>query len=71
MTKKPYENTKLAKYVKRRVPELKSTKSQAEIAAQVGYVNQNMITMIKRFSSKKALGRVPALAVALEATLHS
>ena len=38
MTKKPYEETRMAKYVERRVLELKPTKSQAEIAAQVGYV---------------------------------
>ncbi len=67
MTKKPHEKTRLAKYVERRVLELKPTKSQAEIAALAGYVNQNMITMIKQGSSKVALDRVPALAVALEA----
>lgn len=67
MTKKPYENTRLAKYVEHRVPELKPTNSQAKIAALAGYVNQNMITMIKQGSSKVALDRVPALAVPLEA----
>ncbi len=67
MTKKPHENTELAKYIDRRVLALKGTKSQAEIAAQAGYVNQNMITMIKQGSSKVALDRVPALARALEA----
>ena len=66
MTKRPHENTRLAKYVERRVLELKPTKTQAEIAAQAGYVNQNMITMIKQGSSKVALDRVPALAQALE-----
>lgn len=66
MTKKPHEDTKLAKYVEQRVLELKSKKSQAEIAAKAGYVNQNMITMIKQGRSKVALDRVPALAGALE-----
>ncbi|CUJ97790.1 hypothetical protein RUE5091_01850 [Ruegeria denitrificans] len=66
MTNKPYGDTRMAKYVERRVLELKPTKSQAEIAAQVGYVNPNMITMIKQGSSKVALDRVPALAKALE-----
>ncbi len=46
MTKKPHVDTPLAKYVERRVLELKPIKSQAEIAAQAGYVNQNMITMM-------------------------
>lgn len=67
MAKKPYENTKLAKYVERRVLELKSRKSQAEIAVEAGYTNANMITMIKQGSSKVALDRIPAFARALEA----
>ncbi|MDE4135102.1 helix-turn-helix transcriptional regulator [Phaeobacter sp. QD34_3] len=67
MSKKPHEDTQLAKYVERRVLELKGRKSQAEIATEAGYVNQNMITMIKQGSSKVALDRVPALARALEA----
>ena len=66
MTRKPHGNTTLAKYVERRVLELKSKKSQAEIAAEAGYVNQNMITMIKQGASKVALDRVPTLARALE-----
>ena len=67
MTRKPHEHTRMAKYIERRVLELKPTKSQAEIAAQAGYTNANMITMIKQGSSKVALDRVPALAHALEA----
>ncbi|MFN3208932.1 MAG: XRE family transcriptional regulator [Roseovarius sp.] len=67
MSRKPHENTRLAKYVERRVLELKPRKSQAKIAAQAGYTNPNMITMIKQGSSKVALDRVPTLALALEA----
>ncbi|MEW2912304.1 XRE family transcriptional regulator [Leisingera sp. JC11] len=67
MNRKPHEDTRLANYVERRVLELKSKKSQAEIAVQAGYVNQNMITMIKQGRSKVALDRVPTLALALEA----
>ncbi|AXT28833.1 XRE family transcriptional regulator (plasmid) [Ruegeria sp. AD91A] len=66
MTKKPHADTRMARYVERRVLELKPKKKQAEIAALAGYVNQNMITMIKQGSSKVALDRVPALAKALE-----
>lgn len=47
--------------------ELRGRKTQAEIAAQAGYVNQNMLTMLKQGSSKVELDRVPALAHALEA----
>ena len=66
MTKKPHEDTMLAKFVERRVLELKPTKRQADIAAQAGYVNQNMLSMIKAGRSKVALDRIPALARALE-----
>src|SRR6056297_2173452 len=64
--KKPHQDTRLAQYVERRILELKSRKTQGEIAAQAGFVNPNMITMIKQGSSKAALDRVPALARALE-----
>jgi len=66
MTKKPHEDTRLAKYVERRILELRPKKTQAEIAAQAGFVNPNMITMIKQGSSKAALDRIPPLARALE-----
>ncbi|GHF75786.1 helix-turn-helix domain-containing protein [Seohaeicola zhoushanensis] len=66
MTEKPHENTRLADYIERRVLELKPKKTQAEIAAEAGYVNQNMISMIKKGSTKVALDRVPALARALD-----
>ncbi len=66
MTKKPYQDTWLAQYLDRRILELKPRKTQAEIAAQAGFVNPNMITMIKQGKSKAALDRVPALARARE-----
>lgn len=64
--KQPFEGSELAAFVTRRVLELRGRKTQAEIAAQAGYVNQNMITMIKQGRSKVALDRVPALARALD-----
>lgn len=66
MKKRPYEDTRLAKYVAKRVLELRSKKSQSEIAAEAGYVNPNMVAMLKNGSSKLALDRVPAMAKALE-----
>lgn len=66
MTRKPHADTPMAKYVERRILELKPKKTQVEIAAAAGYTNPNMITMIKQGSSKVALDRVPALARALE-----
>ena len=66
MTKKPHENTRLAKYVERRVLELKSKKSQLQVAGEAGFPNPNMVTMIKNGTSKLALDRVPSMANALE-----
>ena len=66
MAKKPYENTRLAKFLETRVLELKHKKSQAEIAEEAGFVNLNMVTMIKKGSTKLPIDRVPALAKALE-----
>jgi transcriptional regulator with XRE-family HTH domain len=66
MPKRPHENTRLAKYIERRVLELKSKKSQLQIASEAGFPNPNMITMIKNGTSKLALDRVPSMARALE-----
>ena len=66
MTINPHADTGLARYVRRRVSELQSTKTQAEIAAEAGYVNPNMITMIKQGQCRLALDRVPRLARALD-----
>lgn len=66
MTKKPHENTQLAKYIERRVLELRPKKSQLQIANEAGFPNPNMVTMIKNGASKLALDRVPSMARALE-----
>ena len=66
MAKKPYQDSRLAKFVETRVLELKFKKSQAEIAEDAGFVNANMISMIKQGASKLPIDRVPALATALD-----
>jgi len=66
MKRRPYENSRLAQYVAKRVLELRSKKSQIEIAAEAGYANPNMVAMLKNGSSKLALDRVPAMARALD-----
>ena len=66
MTKKPHADTGLAKYIERRVLELKSKKSQLQIASEAGFPNPNMVTMIKTGTSKLALDRVPSMARALD-----
>ena len=66
MNKRPHENTRLAKYIERRVLELKPKKSQLQIANEAGFANPNMVTMIKNGATKLALDRVPSMARALE-----
>ena len=66
MAKKPYGNTPLAKFVDARVLELKYKKTQGEIAEEAGFVNANMMSMVKKGTTKLPLDRVPALAKALE-----
>lgn len=66
MSKKPYEQSRLAKFIERRILELKPKKSQSEIATEAGFPNPNMVTMIKQGASKLALDRVPSMARALD-----
>ena len=63
---RPYADTRLAKFVETRVLELRSRKSQIEIATEAGYVNPNNLAMIKNGSTKLPLDRVAGVAKALE-----
>jgi hypothetical protein len=47
MTNKPYQDTRLAKYLTTRVLELRP-KTQADIAVEAVFVNENMLTMLKQ-----------------------
>ena len=64
--RKPYAETRLPSFIEKRILELRPTKSQAEVAAESGFVNPNMISMIKTGASRLPLDRVPALASALD-----
>jgi hypothetical protein len=63
---KPYAGTRLAKYLEKRILELRPKKTQLAIANEVGFVNPNMLSMIKAGRAKLPLDRVSALATALE-----
>ena len=63
----PHKDTRLAKFISKRIDELKGVKNQAEIAAQAGFTNANMITMLTQGATKLAIDRVPDLARALDA----
>lgn len=66
MPTEPYQDTQLARFMDRRVLELRPVKSQIQIASEAGFTNPNMISMIKSGASKLALDRVPWMARALE-----
>ena len=65
-TGRPYGNTRLAKYLERRISDLRSTKTQTAIASEAGFRWPNMLAMIKNGSTKLPLDRAPALAKALD-----
>ena len=66
MAKKPYAESRLSKFLEVRLLELKHKKTQAEIAEEAGFINPNMVTMIKQGATKLPIDRVPALAKALD-----
>ena len=63
--KRPYANTALAAYITKRTLQLRP-KSQIDIAGEAGFVNANVLSMIKSGATKLPLDRVLALANALE-----
>jgi hypothetical protein len=63
---KPHAESRLAKFIAKRILELAPRKSQVEIAAAAGFNTPNVLSMIKGGTTKLPLDRVPALAAALE-----
>ncbi len=62
----PHGHGRLATFVRARIAELSSSKSQTDLARDAGFVNVNMLSMIKTGQSKLPLDRVAALARALD-----
>lgn len=62
----PYQHSPAAALVADRVRDLAHCKTQAEIAAEAGFPNPNMLTYLKNGRNKVPLDRVPNLAKALE-----
>lgn len=65
-TGRPFSDTRLTRYLERRILELKPRKTQAAIATEAGFLNPNMLAIIKSGGSKLPLDRVASLALALE-----
>src|SRR6202051_1152482 len=55
----------IAKYIDKKIDELKGVKTQREIAQEAGYETPNIISMIKRGESRVPLEKIPLLAKAL------
>lgn len=64
-----YEKTEIAKLIRARISELKGSKTQREIAAEIGYDKPNVLSMYKRGEAKVPLERLPAIARALDIDL--
>ncbi len=62
----PFENSPATIYLRDRISQLAHRKTQAEIAAQAGFTNANMLSILKAGKSKIPLDRIPSLARALE-----
>lgn len=61
-----YEDSPAAAFVRRQTELLSHRKTQKVIAHEAGFINPNLISMIKNGATKIPLDRVPALARALE-----
>jgi transcriptional regulator with XRE-family HTH domain len=58
--------SEIAKFLDKRIYELRSRKSQREIAREIGFANDNVISMLKSGRTKVPLDRVVSIAKALE-----
>lgn len=63
---RPYADTRLVKYLERRISDLRPRKTQIAIAAEAGFRAPNMLAMVKNGSAKLPLDRVLGLAKALD-----
>lgn len=63
---KPYSDTRLTHFLQKRILELRSTKTQSAIAYEAGFINVNMLSIIKAGGARLPVDRVPALARALD-----
>ena len=62
----PYANSVLARFLDRRIDELRGVKTQREIADIAGFKRSNIISMFKSGETQLPLERIPAFARALQ-----
>lgn len=63
---KQYADTRLVKFLSRRILELRPQKTQIEIASAAGFTAVHMLAMIKSGATRLPLDRVSSLAKAIE-----
>ena len=63
----PHAQSAVARYLDRRIAELRGFKTQREVAAEAGYERPNILSMFKTGETPLPLAKIPALAKALEA----
>ena len=63
---RPYRDTELARFLDKRISQLRGRRSQKEIATLAGFPNANMMSMLKSGANKVPIDRVVPLAEALE-----
>src|SRR5271155_2260125 len=61
----PFADSAIAKYIDKKIDELKGVKTQREIAQEAGYEMPNIISMFKRGESRVPLNKIPLLSKAL------
>src|SRR5271155_3438289 len=61
----PFADSAIAKYIDKKIDELKGVKTQREIAQEAGYEMPNIISMFKRGESRVPLDKIPLLSKAL------
>src|SRR5271168_1559889 len=61
----PFADSAIAKYIDKKIDELKGVKTQREIAQEAGYEMANIISMFKRGESRVPLDKIPLLSKAL------
>src|SRR4051812_35775881 len=59
--------TAVARFLERRMDDLRGVKTQREIAQEAGFPRPNMLSMLKSGDAKLPLERIPGLARALDA----
>jgi transcriptional regulator with XRE-family HTH domain len=64
-TKLPFEDSRIAVFLRKQIAALESIKTQREIASEIGYDKPNILSMFKRGEAKIPLEKIPALAKAL------